>query len=194
DGEVAARALERHLERPVVLGPDADLLRIGDLLLVEGLAVLEVVEERGVGGGAGRVQLALPRPLEVARRDRRIVRPPRGLADGERPHRAVLVAVDLGGHPRHRDEVGVEHHEPGEQGGHTRAIEVLVEVVARRVILVEAAAAEAEDLLLGELLAGSGLARRRGLGPRRAAEPAQSGPGPPYPAAIAPAAPARAAW
>src|SRR5207249_5497571 len=68
DREVAARPLERHLEGPVVLRLDADLARVGELLLVERLAVLDVVEERGVRRRAGRVELALPRVLEIPRR------------------------------------------------------------------------------------------------------------------------------
>ena len=163
--EVAAGPLQGHLERPVVLGPDADLPGIGDLLLVERLGVLDVVEKRRVRRGRGRVELALPGVLEVPRGAGAAVRPLRVLADGERPHRAVRIRRHLAGHVGHRLEVDGALHEPGPERGHARAVEVLVVVVARRVVLPPAAAAQAEGLVLGQLLAGS----ERGRGGRPAA-------------------------
>ena len=70
DREVAARPFERHLERPVVLRPNADLARVGHLLLVECLAVLDVVEEGCVGRRGRGIELPLERVLEIARRAR----------------------------------------------------------------------------------------------------------------------------
>src|SRR5262249_47356063 len=123
----------------------------------------------------GRVELPLPRPLEVTRAQRRVVRPPAVFPKSEGPHRPVLVALHLGGHPRNRQEVGVEDHQAREERGHAGAVEVLVEVVAGRIVLPPAAAPEPEGLLLGELLAGGGPRRLRGLGLGGEAEPAEGG-------------------
>ncbi len=177
DREVASRPLERDLKSPVVLRLDADLVAIGDLLLVEGFAVLDVVEEGGIGRLGLGVELALPRPLEVAGAHRRVVGPPAILADGERPDRTVLVALDLGGQVRLRHELGVEHHETGEQKRHARAVQVLVVIVAGWVVLPGAATAQAQDLLPGKLLAGAKLERVRGLGPGGEAQPSEGGHG-----------------
>src|SRR5207302_8462585 len=96
----------------------------------------------------------------VPGRARGTVRPLRVLADRERPNRAVLVGRDLLGDVRNCLEVHVEPHEAGPELRGAVAIEVLVEVVARRIILVPAAPAEPEMLLFRELFSGRELRRR----------------------------------
>ena len=158
-GEVAPRSFEGDLERPVVLGLHPHVLRVRSLLHVERLGALDVVEVARVWIGAGRIHLTLPRPLEIARGARRAVRPSRVLADLERPDGAVLVRGDLARHVWHRLEVRGELHETGEQRRDARAIEILVVVVAGRVVLPPSASANPQRLVLGELLAGRELGR-----------------------------------
>src|SRR6202022_4942793 len=55
------------------------------------------------------------------------------------------------------------------------AVEILVEVVAGRIVLDPAAPAEAEGLVLGQLLVGAGLARLGRLGGGGEAEAAERG-------------------
>src|SRR5256886_8847672 len=135
---------------------------IGQLLLVKRLRVLDVVEERGVRGGRGGIELALPRILEVVGRARAAVGPLRVLADREGPRRPVAVRGDLLRDVRDRLEVDVELHEPREQRRHAVAVEVLVEVLARRVVLKPAPAAQSPVLLSRQLFAGRELRGSRG--------------------------------
>src|SRR2546430_15770569 len=80
---------------------------IGQLLLVERLRVLDVVEERGVRGGRGGIELALPRILEVVGRGPAAGGPLPVLADREGPPRPIPVRGDLLPELRGRPDVYV---------------------------------------------------------------------------------------
>src|SRR2546428_690002 len=159
--EVSPRPLERHLERPVVLGVHADLGGLRHLALVEWLGALDVVEVAGVRVLARRIHLALPRPLEIARRARGAIRPPGVLADRKGPHRAVGVGRHVARHGGDWLEVHVELHQAGPERGHTGAVQVLVVVVAGGGVLPPASPADPYVLPAGQLLAGGELGRRR---------------------------------
>ena len=75
---------EGDADGAVVGGGDADLGEVGEGALVEGLGVLDDVEEVGVVGGEGRGQHALPRGEEIAGGDGVAVGPLRVGAEVER--------------------------------------------------------------------------------------------------------------
>src|SRR5207249_8129471 len=87
------------------------------LALVEWLGTLDVVEVAGVRVLARRIHLALPRPLEIARRARGAIRPPRVLADRKGPHRAVGVGRHVARHIRDGLQVDVELLRPAQSAG-----------------------------------------------------------------------------
>ena len=76
---------------------------------------------------------------------------------------------------------------PANSAGTPRAVQVLVEVVAGGIVLVPAAAAVAEGLLLGELLAGLELGGFAACAGRGEAESAEGGHGADHLEEVAPA-------
>src|SRR5262249_60502459 len=101
-----------------------------------------------------------PGPLEVLRGARRAVGPFRVLPDGEGPDGALGVRRHALGHVGDGLEFGGELHQTRPERGHAGAIEILVVVVARGVVLPPAAATVPEVLVLGELFTGRELRRR----------------------------------
>ena len=112
-------ALQKHLQREIVHGPDAQLSQILDISETDVLCVHDVIIEEGVGIGVGGIEHASESVDEIMSRNGPAVVPTRAGTQMERPFPGVVGDVVTGGGGRDglpqlvSDEQGLEGQQRG---------------------------------------------------------------------------------